>query len=195
MSSKTARGFFRKVYIYIKNIIRDKEANGSYNMTELGELTSFLEFLKDDMDFDFDITRFNNRFRLQKLVFFAKSFGWDNDYHYSVYVRGPYSSDLADQYYHMTRTVELIPSTPLPATFNRKKFSSFLTDRDDQWLEAAATIVSMTESYSTYYTGEYLKNKVLERVIDLKDTIPKDIIDSAYSDLLKIESFSALVQA
>ena len=176
--------YLRKIYILIIDIAV-KRGSECYNMTELGELSSFLEFLRNDMGFEFDVTRFGHRFRLQKFVFFAKSFGWDNDYHYSVYVRGPYSSELADQYYHMTRTSEQIPSTPL-SSFNREQFAAFLRDKDDQWLEAAATVLSMVQSYKVYYTGVSLKTNVLERVIDLKDNIDPQVNANSYNDLASI---------
>jgi hypothetical protein len=181
---RVIRDFFKKIFILIEDIAIKRES-GCYNMTELGELSSFLEFLRDDMDFEFDVTHFSHRFRLQKLVFFAKSFGWNNDYHYSVYVKGPYSSELADQYYHMARTSETIRSIPLP-TFNNERFTTFLSGKDDQWLEAAATVLSMVQSYKSYYRGNALRTNVLERVIDLKDNIPPETIIQSYNDLINI---------
>jgi uncharacterized protein YwgA len=176
----TIRRYLRKLFIFIKNSGITSESS-CYNMTELGELSSFIEFLKDELGFNFYVHSFSHRFKLQKYVFLAKFFGWNNNYSYNVYLRGPYSKGLADDYYKIENG-ELAPLVIL-TTFDTTSFLHLIDGKEDFWLESAATIISIMSNYRRYYHGEELKKKVLERVMDLKDHIPNELIEEAFLDL------------
>jgi uncharacterized protein YwgA len=153
-------------------------------MTELAELSSFINFLHREIGFNFNLNSFDHRFQLQKFVFLAKSFGWRNDYSYTIYLRGPYSSDLADHYYSFeTVNIESLPTIEL-TTFNKPAFLDLIRNKEDLWLESASTIISTMNNYRHYYQGDELKKRVLERAIDLKSNISRMIIERAFSDLL-----------
>jgi len=69
----------------------------------LVELKAFVEFLRDKLGFVFSINSFNHRIMLQKYVFIAQILRWTGDsYHFSIYMHGPYSSALADDYYMLS---------------------------------------------------------------------------------------------
>jgi uncharacterized protein YwgA len=48
---------------------------------------------------DYNLASFQTRLRLQKAVYLMQSFGADLGYRYNWYIRGPYSSSLADDLY------------------------------------------------------------------------------------------------
>lgn len=177
------RDFFRKIFILIIDTVIKRDS-GIYNMTEINELRSFIKFLKDECNFDFNLNVFDHRFRLQKYVFLAKCFGWHNDYLYGVYLRGPYSSDLATHYYKFKKiNINSLPLVEL-STFDKTAFLNLVNNKDDSWLESATTIISIMDNYRRYYSKDELNKRVLERVFDLKDYIPSEIIVGAFSDLI-----------
>ncbi|MDR2545424.1 MAG: hypothetical protein LBD03_07810 [Methanobrevibacter sp.] len=73
-------------------------------MGDIGKLNSFINLLNEKLDFSFSTNNFNDRLKLQKYVFIAKYFGFNHAYNYNLYIRGPYSSDLADDYYNLLNT-------------------------------------------------------------------------------------------
>lgn len=62
-------------------------------------LVVFLKALERKAGYKFTIKMFQDRLRLQKIVYIAKYFGIDLGYYFDLYIRGPYSSELADDYY------------------------------------------------------------------------------------------------
>jgi hypothetical protein len=164
-------------------------------MTELAELNSFIKILHDEMGFDFDAGNFKDRFRLQKFVFLAKYFGWDNSYSYNIYLRGPYSKELADHYYSFQKIENnTIPIVPLKS-FHKNEFFTLIKNKYNYWFEAASTIISLMENYKHSFHGNNLKIKVLTRVKELKDDIPEETINSAYNDLLTSGIIPKIIEA
>ena len=68
-------------------------------MRDKAKLIRFLKSLKDEDIIDFDKDSFVHRLKLQKYVFIAQKLGFRTDYNYSLYIHGPYSTSLADDYY------------------------------------------------------------------------------------------------
>lgn len=76
-------------------------------MSTIGHFLYFINCVKDSLSFSDteEFTQkirndFNFRLKVQKFVFIAKYFGWNHTYKYNLYIRGPYSSALADEYYN-----------------------------------------------------------------------------------------------
>ena len=76
-------------------------------MSTIGHFVYFINYVKDSLSFRDaeDFTEkirndFDFRLKVQKFVYIAKYFGWKHSYKYSLYIRGPYSSTLADEYYN-----------------------------------------------------------------------------------------------
>ncbi|MEM2148974.1 MAG: hypothetical protein QXO46_03780 [Nitrososphaerota archaeon] len=112
-----------------------------------GVLAVFIRFLEDRLGYVFNVEEeFDKRFFLQKYVFLAKYFGLDLGYDYSLYIYGPYSRDLADDYYELT-CLETLPKTGLPSGFDAEGFIELVRGRDARWLEVAASILTVSESY------------------------------------------------
>ena len=147
-------------------------------MTNKNELKNFIEFLSNKVGFTFNINNFDHRIKLQKYVFLAKEFGWNHSYHYNIYLRGPYSSKLAKDYY------DLDDATPEPIVMlDENAFVDLITRKDISWLEVATTLLSLHNSYRRLYSGRELKNNVINRTLELKSSIPEEITCDAYLEL------------
>ena len=115
-------------------------------------LAQFIKYLEKENLVVFDIlgegeTHFRNRFRIQKYAFLAKRFGLDLPYQHSIYLYGPYSESLTDEYYALARNGrQYAAATPdLPESFRREGFLDLVGGRSDGWLEIAASLISKSE--------------------------------------------------
>lgn len=134
-------------------------------------LNYFMRILKEELGFDFNIKNFNDRVKLQKYVYIAKYFGWEHSYLYSLYIRGPYSSDLADDYYQPDPDFGFAGL----GSFNQNQFISFVKNHDVNWLEAAATMNYLYKNKCRVDREECIK-----RISIRKPDIPKNIIEEVY---------------
>ena len=146
------------------------------------ELIYFLNSLKDELNFNdlenfyFKIKNdFSFRMKVQKFVYIAKFYGWNHDYPYSMYIRGPYSSSLSDDYYNP----DIINWNSLKIVgFNLCEFKKFIKGKSIEYLEAASTLLFLKNSPSNF-SNESLINKVSA----IKPYIDKKIITHALSDI------------
>ena len=136
-------------------------------------LKSFIEMLEERTNFRFNVDDFKSRLMLQKYVFIAERFRLNLGYDYSLYIRGPYSRDLAEDYYHLPDRGE-----GLPHTFRISEFLSLVSDADSDWLEVAATLIMVWE-----HTRDL--EWALERTSELKYWIPKEKIEKIAERLMK----------
>ncbi len=58
-----------------------------------------------------DRRKFNDRLLMQKGCYILNTWGYEPFYRYGLYIRGPYSSDLADDYYELNN---LADTTSIP---------------------------------------------------------------------------------
>ncbi len=139
-------------------------------------LHDFMAFLKFSCGFSFDINRhtFGERIKLQKYVFMATKMGLSPSLplDYSMYIRGPYSSTLADIYFNSVEWEKPIFDTK---EFDATKFVSTLEDKDAYWLEVASTIVYVIYHSLAHYERDLGKEDVMARVRQLKDYDKQDI--------------------
>ncbi|MBI2936972.1 MAG: hypothetical protein HYY22_02065 [Thaumarchaeota archaeon] len=105
------------------------------------ELAWLADFLGLDIE---DITResgFKNRLLLQKTVHFLKHTGVEpfKEYKFNRYLHGPYSPDLANDYYNLEgvkfRPVEI--DEPLVLWYS---------NHNEEWLEVASSIISFNRT-------------------------------------------------
>ena len=115
-------------------------------------LAQFIKYLEKENLVIFDIlgkdeTHFRNRFRIQKYAFLAKRFGLDLPYQHSIYMYGPYSESLTNEYYALARDGrQYAAATPdLPESFQREGFLDLVRGRSDGWLEIATSLISKTK--------------------------------------------------
>ena len=135
-------------------------------------LSSFVRLLRDEGIFDFDPGDFYSRLRLQKYVFIARKFGLDLGYGFPLYMGGPYSPELADDYYSLPDEAEALPE------FDKKGFLNLIRGRNTDWLEAATTILSIYEDHKDLRWA-------IERTAELKPWISEEKMKSIVEDLRK----------
>ncbi len=111
-------------------------------------LAGFVEALRRSIGFEFNVNRFDHRLRLQKLVYLAKTLDVPNlEYDFNLYLRGPYSPELADDYYHLDKDFK-VGENYVNAFLNDpsfKKLVRLVKGKDGTWLEIAATLVELSK--------------------------------------------------
>ena len=82
-------------------------------------------------------------------MFFWLRYGLDLGYSHSMYLRGPYSSRLTDDYYELARSnVVNTFNGGFPTGFDQQGFFDLVNNKDAEWLESAAMLLSLKESFS-----------------------------------------------
>lgn len=148
-------------------------------------LASFVKFLETNKLLEFDILEknddhFNNRLKLQKYAFIATHLGMPFKYNYGIYVYGPYSRDLAADYYELAREWCERGNKPfavLPNEFNESRFLE-VNHNDPKWLEVAATIIDRNKKIKE-------RDNLTENVWNIKSRFEKKFITKVLSDLEK----------
>ena len=128
-----------------------QEAHGTKLMrmgTRTKELNGMLQTLAQGTGKRLDPATFVGRLRIQKSVFLlkAQSHTLSSSYRFNLYVRGPYSRDLARDYYEI---IELDPE-PRPVVVPDEMLSVVreAMDGGDAFLEAVASVLSIHETNS-----------------------------------------------
>lgn len=120
-------------------------------MDATGVLAQFIKYLEANKLVDFDILGdgdecFQNRFRIQKYVFLAGMYGLNLRFRYNLYIYGPYSRDLAKEYYKIAndrdRMYSQADSSP-PQGLQSGDFLGIVNGKDQDWLEIATTLLDM----------------------------------------------------
>lgn len=145
-------------------------------------LGGFIRFLEDHGLVEFDIVgkgdrKFTNRLKLQKYAFLAKRLGMPFHYRHAIYLYGPYSSELAADYYALARGSghDSGHAESMPGGFRKDDFLK-ATRNDPNWLEIAATIIDRNE-----HTGE--RAALMEKVCRIKSGFDREFIADVLGDL------------
>ncbi len=141
-------------------------------------LTNFLNALLKEGIITDEITTdsekaLDNRIRIQKCVYLARYFNIDLGYSdtYDIYLYGPYSSTLADDYFDIAESGKLYANDSYE---EYKEFIEFVKDKDTAWLEIASTALDFAVEHDNIYSlikhvsyvkPRYSKKKV-KRVIE-----------------------------
>ena len=99
-----------------------------------------MEKLKSDEGFE-------ERLKIQKVAFLLKHLGVApfTKYNFSMYLRGPYSPDLAREYYEATSGR---PAPPRKGwSGKREELLRWFADYDPRWLEVASSIILIGKRY------------------------------------------------
>ena len=157
----------------------------------LNRLKAFLTFLHKNgiidinrIDDDSD-DGFINRLKIQKCTYLARFYGLDLGYEYDMYIYGPYSVKLAEDYYSIIRDFKENNNSSGNNNNNgilEFKSNKFLTDiksRTPEWLEVATTIL---DQYGIYGKN---REKLIKHVSSIK-TYETDYINNVYEDLKEI---------
>ena len=151
-------------------------------MTNVSHFLYFINLVKDTLsvenyeEFTYKIkTSFDFRLKVQKFVYIAKYFGWNHSYNYSLYIRGPYSSALADDYYDK----DLLTYSPSRIeTFDSISFNSFVKEKPINYLESASTIL-----YFMNAQKNFSKTDALNKLEEIKPYIDSQIVEKSYDDI------------
>ncbi|MEA2052950.1 MAG: hypothetical protein U9O90_09055 [Euryarchaeota archaeon] len=151
----------------------------------MGKLLPFMKFLEREAGFGFDIEKFEHRLMLQKYVFISKFFGFNHGYSYSIYLRGPYSPALADDYYKLAEFYSSYDEdyTKELGGLNTEKFMKVIEGKDGKWLEIAATILSVYDTYRKKFGGAELKKRVISTSCDIKSATEPEKIHQVFEEL------------
>jgi len=141
-------------------------------------LAKILNFLERN-GFRFNVEEFEDRLRLQKYIYLFKYCGLDPGYNFSFYLRGPYSSDLADDYYdpEMDRIRKEEDAT-VPESVVR--LWENIKDKDNTWLEIAASLVMAVKEYG-------LRRDVAIRMVSKAKDMDASKVESVFRDLEKFK--------
>ena len=154
-------------------------------MNNKNYLVYFLNSMKDELGFE-DSEDFKNkvesdldfRIKVQKFVFLAKYFGWNNSYSYNLYVHGPYSPSLSDDYY----SNDLFKYTPLEISgFNLASFKEFINGKSINYLESATTI--LYKNYNKTKTSD----EAIRKLAKIKPHISSKTVEETYFDVKGFE--------
>lgn len=164
-------------------------------MTEyrLERLIAFLKAIEKIGGKRFTIRTFHDRLWLQKIVYIAKHFGINLEYNYSLYIRGPYSKELADDYYTIEREFgEDLPNIEDPSIeiSTLKKLWDFVKERDIGELELIATILMIESKYGALLRSisPSERDKLLIKAIkSIKPYFTEEKISKALNELREWE--------
>ncbi|MCI4439211.1 hypothetical protein JHC27_05150 [archaeon] len=143
-------------------------------LLEKKELGAFIRWLKKESVIDNSFNpkeKFSDRLKLQKYVFIAKFFGMDFGYSYTLYIHGPYSIELANDYYRELNT------TTKSANFN-PKFIELVKGKSEEWLELASTILMLKEDHPGIE-----KNELKETIVGIKPWASEEDVENIIKEL------------
>ena len=153
---------------------------------KMGTLSSFIQFLENEQLLaQNDVSNldrvFDTRLKLQKYTYLAGKLGLDHGYGYSLYLHGPYSPSLADEYYSLAENPEMLATktdASLTDRFDRASFLNLVSHRDIRWLEIAATLVDQRHLFTD-------DSELVHHVERTKHNYAADYIRGVLSDLKK----------
>ena len=128
---------------------------------------------------------FITRLKIQKYVYIAKYYGLNLNYEYDMYIYGPYSTKLAEDYYNIADVIKDDYSTTkyiIPAEFNADKFLMDMKDKTAEWLEIATTLLDIYDKYND-------KVKTIRHVFKIKNS-SYDYVYGVYEDLERLSLLS-----
>jgi uncharacterized protein YwgA len=123
-------------------------------------------------------TSFDERLKVQKAVFLLKYLKVEpfSSYGFGLYLHGPYSADLAKDYYDLGKVKpETVPVGSAHITLLR-----WFVSKDDRWLEVASSILSLRERYGAATDDEIYSTLRLS-----KPWVDKQLYESVTTDLVK----------
>jgi len=120
------------------------------------KLVAFLKVLEERVGYKFTVEKFEDRLKLQKIVYIARYFDINMGYPFDLYLRGPYSRELADDYYFIDRELngklpEISKGLMLKIGGDERvlKFTELLRKYDDlSMLELISTLLIYMEKRS-----------------------------------------------
>lgn len=120
-----------------------------------------------------DRRKFNDRLLMQKGCYILNSWGYGPYYRYGLYIRGPYSSELADDYYEIGR---LSNSTTIPSDAISKL--SEIMNKGIEYTEAYATVLLVKRNNPGRTDKE-----IFDKSLNIKPHLEKEVTEACASIL------------
>jgi len=123
-----------------------------------GRIEPFLRMLYDNGLIDCGTnprkSELDTRIKIQKFVYFAQAcFGLNFDYRHTLYIYGPYSPTLANDYFRI-RDIKDVPPGKQGIWEREKEFLDFAENHNDvDWLEISSTLVYLHKAYKVPVEG------------------------------------------
>lgn len=153
-----------------------KSAMASWSKSDLKDLVAYFE---EALGWEFNVEEFDDRFKMQKYVYFAREYGLDVPYEYNIYRHGPYSPALAEDYYEISGTGDADRGAGM---FDSDSFERLVKDRGNDWLEIAATIQQMERNFKAFKPPKDTPEKIIKRVANMKEE-PEEKVKHIYEEL------------
>jgi uncharacterized protein YwgA len=131
----------------------------------------------------FDMSSFQDRIKLQKTFYLMQEFGLNLGYGFSLYLHGPYCTELTREAFHITNFKEA-KEIEFSIPEYEKKFKLFLKliepfKNDPEWLEMASTIMIFKRLKPSAKEEDIIK-EVINKHEEWKDNTKK------LNDIMKI---------
>ncbi len=150
---------------------------------KMWKLSAFIRMLGNRNIHKFNPDDFISRLRLQKYVYLAKFFDIDLGYKYNLYLRGPYSPTLAEDYYKLSE--ERLAGAMFREMANFDDFADLVRGKDHKWLEIATTIIFIFENNvrKEWLNEDELKAFVINRTSDIKSRTGRPYVKRVFKEL------------
>ncbi len=141
--------------------------------------------LKQIKDYDFSMRKFNDRLKLQKLIYLLQACGVYLGYDFSWYLRGPYCSLLAHNGFALQNVYDAIPdSIELKNKEDRNnfaKFQKFIEGMGIDELEIAASL-----HYLKKVRGKHVSDEdILKMVTKKRDRFTEQQVSGIWQEMKK----------
>jgi uncharacterized protein YwgA len=125
---------------------------------DLRTLAGLLEELSKATSKQFTANSFESRLRIQKTIYLLKALGVPEamEYSYGNYVRGPYSPDLAKDYYSLMQLRVTSRRVSIPA--GKMEFIKRCVARGNEFLEAVSTLRSISRANPSSTENEIMNH-------------------------------------
>lgn len=104
---------------------------------------------------------------MQKGCYILNRWGYGPEYRYNLYIRGPYSPDLADDYYELNRIGEF---TDVPA--ERIEELSTIMSKGIGYTEAYTTVLIVKQN-----NPDRTNEELLKKALDVKPHLKKEVME------------------
>jgi uncharacterized protein YwgA len=119
---------------------------------------------------------FTHRLKVQKAAFLLNHLKVSpfTDYVFNYYLHGPYSPGLAKDYYHL----EEVKVKTVHLDSKNMKILKWFTSKNETWLEAASSIISIKDRYA-----DATKDEIFSTLTMSKPWINRSLFESVMTEL------------
>lgn len=141
--------------------------------------------LKQIKDFEFSMSKFDDRLKLQKLIYLLQACGVYLGYDFSWYLRGPYCSLLAHNGFSLQDVYDTMPDNiELKNKKDRNSFAKFQKFIDGMGIEDLEIAASL--HYLKKVRGKWtLNEEILEEIVKKRDNFTKQQVTKIWQKMKK----------